>query len=132
MVKRTYSWVLFKIEAWFFCVKISLINEHLFYERFVSLSVGQGTKGINVHIKNREFLSSYLRYRGLLILLWRFLCLICIYSMKDKTASLFMDLIIYNIYHSIFVLINHSVIVFYDISFTRRVFQGFSPIIGNK
>ena len=46
-----------KIEVWFFfCFKISVINEHIFYQYFVRWSVAKATKGKNVKKKKCDFL----------------------------------------------------------------------------
>ena len=47
--KRDFSRPLIEISLHFFGVKIPLINEHLFCKYFVRLSVGNATKGFNLH-----------------------------------------------------------------------------------
>ena len=55
-----FSCRLFKIEVWFFFVKVPLIKDHILYECFVRFSIGQATKGINVKKNQRnEFLCPF-------------------------------------------------------------------------
>ena len=67
-----FSWRLFKIEVWFFFVKICLIDAHLFYKYFDRRFLGQDTQDINVKYRNNllyeyfvcRSVGCYLRYNS--------------------------------------------------------------------